>query len=137
MVLCNPIKDRFKYVCPDREFCSEITQNVIFSGKIGKPGKIEKIFRIFEFFCFRSIYNVKIHFLSKFCQKIWIFEEVTSFSVFTNLKGHWPGFTKIPVGSFQKKAVTFEVKQLESSNFAISFHIWWQIIKAFRKKFRL
>ena len=48
-----------------------------------------------------------------------IFEEVTSFSVFTDLQGHYPGFTKIAVGTFQKKAVTFEVKQLEPSDLAI------------------
>ena len=39
------------------------------------------------------------------------------FSVFADSQGHKPGFTKIVVSTFQKKAVTFEVKQLEPSNF--------------------
>ena len=43
-----------------------------------------------------------------------------SFSVFTDLQGHWPGFTKIVVGIFHRKAVTFEVMKLQPSNFAIS-----------------
>ena len=36
-----------------------------------------------------------------------------SFSVFTALQGHLPGFTKILVGTFQKTAVAFQVMQLE------------------------
>ena len=48
-----------------------------------------------------------------------IFEEVISFSVLTYLQGYWPGFTKIVVGNFQNKAVTFEGIKLDPSNFAI------------------
>ena len=36
-----------------------------------------------------------------------IFEEVTLLSVFTNLQEYWAGFTKIAVGTFQQKAVTW------------------------------
>ena len=42
--------------------------------------------------------------------KTFIFEEVMLFPVFTDLQGHLPGFTKIVVGPFHEKAVTFEVK---------------------------
>ena len=87
-----------------------------FFGENREIGKNREIFRIFKFLWFRSIYRVKIHFLSKFCQKILIFEEVTPLSVFTDLPGHWPRFTKIAVGTFQKKSLTFEVKLLESSH---------------------
>ena len=52
--------------------------------------------------------------------KISIFEEVMAFSIFTNLQGHWPEPTNIVVGTFQKKVVTFEVTQLELSNFAVT-----------------
>ena len=95
-----------------------------FFGENREIGKNREIFQIFNFCLYKSIGNVKIHFLSKFRWKILIFEEVMSFSIFTNLQGHWPGFTKIVVGTFQKKAVTFEVKQLEPSNFAILCLIW-------------
>ena len=48
-----------------------------------------------------------------------IFEQVASFYVFTYLQGHWPELTKMAVGAFQKKALTFEVKQLEPWKFVI------------------
>ena len=106
----------------------------------GKSGKNREIFQIFNFCLYKSIDNVKIHFLSKFRWKILIFEEVMSFFIFTNLQGHWPGFTKIVVGTFQKKPVTLEVIELEPSNFAILCLIWCnqksQIIEAFEKYFR-
>ena len=103
--------------CSDREFLSKNHSKMSLFTENREIGKNREIFSIFKFLWNRSICNVKIHFLSKFCLKILIFEEVTSFSVFTNLQGLWPGFTKIAVGTFQKKAVTFEVKQLEPSKF--------------------
>ena len=93
--------------------------------------KIHFLFSIFQIFQIfnnpnpnpnpnpKSIGNIKIHFLSKLRWKILIFEDVMSFSIFTNLQGHWPGFTKLVVGTFQKKAVTFEGIKLEPLNFAI------------------
>ena len=45
--------------------------------------------------------------------------EVVPFSVFTNVQGHWSGFTKILAGTFQEKGVTFEEKLLEPSNCTI------------------
>ena len=48
-----------------------------------------------------------------------IFEEVMSFSDFTDVQGRWPGFTKIVVGSLQIKGLTFEVMELDPSNFAM------------------
>ena len=57
--------------------------------------------------------------MGSFQKKAVIFEEVMSFSIFTNLQGHWPGFTKMVVGTLQKKAVIFEGIELEPSNFAI------------------
>ena len=126
-------------MCHDREFSSKIYQNVIFSGKIGKPRKIAN-FLTFNSFLYKSIGNVKIHFLSKFRWKIFILKELMLFSIFTDLLVHWPGFTKIVVGTFQKKPVTLEVIKLEPSSFAILCLIWCnqksQIIEAFEKYFR-
>ena len=57
------------------------------------------------------------------------------FFLFTNLHGHRPGFTKVLVSTYQKKAVTFEVKYLETSYCATSCLIWCpyksQIMEAF------
>ena len=88
-----------------------------------KNREIEKdreFFLDFQFFLsHQSVGNVKIQFLSKFRRKMLLFEEVMSFSDFTDVQGRWPGFTKIVVGSLQRKAVTFEVMESEPSNFAI------------------
>ena len=75
-------------------------------------GKNQDFVLIFKFWGCISIFNVKIQFLSKFYSEILIFEEVTSFFVVTNLQGQWSGFTKIAIGNLQRKAVTFEIKQL-------------------------
>ena len=41
------------------------------------------------------------------------------FSLFIDLQGHWSGFIEILVGTFQRKAITFEVIELEPSNVVI------------------
>ena len=91
-------------------------------------------FQIFNFCLYKSIGNVRIHFLSKFFRQILIFEEVMSFSIFTYLKRHRPGFTKIVVGIIEKKAVTFEVTELEPSKFSILYQKS-QIIEALKNIF--
>ena len=98
--------------------------SVIFREKLGNPEK-SGMYSNFQFLC-KSIDNVKILFLTIVRWKILIFAKVMSFSVFTNLQGHWSGFTKIVVGTFQKKAVTFEEIELEPSNFAILCLTWCQ-----------
>ena len=112
-----------KQCVPIGNFVPKSPKMSFFREKSGNRENRE-IFQIFNFCLYKWIYNVKIHFLSKFRWKILIFEEVMSFSIFTNLQGHWPGFTKIVVGTFQKKPVTLEVIELEPSNFAILCLIW-------------
>ena len=79
MVLCNPIQNRFKYVSPDREFCSEISQNATFSGKIRNPGNREFLW-IFNFLWYRLICNVGVHFLTEFCKNNWFLRKFRHFS---------------------------------------------------------
>ena len=90
-------------MCPDREFSSKIYQNTIFFGKNREFSK----FAIFV--CINLLVMLKYTSCPNFVKKYsYFFEEVTSFSVFTNLQGHWPGFTRILVDTFQKKAVTYK-----------------------------
>ena len=106
--------------------CVQIVNFVPKSSKMSffRKNREMGFFQIFNFCLYKSIGNVRIHFLSKFFRQILIFEEVMSFSIFTNLQGHWPGFTKVVVGTFQKKAVTLKVIELDPSNFAILCLIW-------------
>ena len=56
-------------MCPDQEFGSEITQNVIFSGKIGKSGKIETIFEFSSFYDLDQFIMSKYTFCPNFVKK--------------------------------------------------------------------
>ena len=68
-------------MCSDREFCSEISQNFVFSGEIGNS---------FEFlsFCDINRFEMSKYTSSPNLVKKMISEEVMTFSVFTNLHGH-------------------------------------------------
>ena len=68
-------------MCPDREFCSKIYQNVILSGKIGKSGKIGNFSKKVKKFQFHHVFIIQIHVLSKFHEKIMIFEEIGGYLV--------------------------------------------------------
>ena len=81
-------------MCPDQKNFIQITQNVNLSEK----GR--ELFRIFKFLWIISIYNVKIHFLTNFSQKILILEKVTTLFIFTDFQGHRPGVKKNAVGTF-------------------------------------
>ena len=83
----------------DRDFGPEISKYAIFSWKIGKSRRIGHCLKFSIFLC-RSIGNVPMHILSKFLLKILIFEEVMSFSDFTDLQGS--GFDNIVIGTFLK-----------------------------------
>ena len=77
-----------------------------FFGKNREIGKNREFFQILNFL-YKSVVNVKIHFLTKFHWRILIFEEVMSFSVFTDLQGRWPGFCKNCSGYLSVKSCNF------------------------------
>ena len=87
-------------MCLEREFCWEICKNVILFVKIGN------FFRFSNFFDIDRLVISKYTSLSKFRSKILIFMKVMPFSVFTDLRGHWPGIRKIAVGTLQKNVRT-------------------------------
>ena len=91
------------------------------------------MFRITKFLWLDHFIMLKYTSCLNFVRKYWILRKLCQFPFLPIW--HWPGFTKIAVKTFQEKVATFEVKQLEPSNFAILCRIWYTYYRGSRKIF--
>ena len=76
MLLCNPKLYKFKTVCPDREFCSKISKNIIFFGKNRGIGKNREFCQIFKFYHIYGLIMLKYISCPNFVEKYWFLRKL-------------------------------------------------------------